>query len=134
VSIEFPLFLKNTPFGPVSDPKIPVGIRTLAGYRTYGFVIDTGADFAVAPGRLAQQIGLDWNALPETRMTGVEQGGVPARVGYLPIRVGNLEFSVRCLFVAIGKPLFLLGRADFLDRFVLTIDQPQRRIILIEVP
>jgi len=132
VSIEFPLLRKITPFGPVSDPKIPVAVRTTAGYRMYRFVIDPGADFSVAPDGLARQIGLDWGALPETRMTGVEQGGVDARVGQLPIRIGGLDFTVRCLFVGIQKPLFLLGRADFLDRFVLTIDQRQDKIILTE--
>jgi len=78
VSIEFPLPQKSTPFGPVSDPKIPVAIKTLRGYRTYRFLIDTGADFPLAPRRLAQQIGLAWDACPETRVTGVEQGRVIA--------------------------------------------------------
>lgn len=134
MSIEFPLPQKSTPFGPVSDPKIPLTVRTLAGYRTYRFLIDTGADFSLAPQRLAQQIGLDWDALPETQVMGVEQGGVRARLGHLPIRFGSIELTVRCLFVDARKSLFILGRADFLDRFVLTIDQPRQRIILTEVP
>lgn len=133
MSIEFPLPQKQTPFGPVSDPKIPVAVRTTAGYRTYRFLIDTGADFALAPRRLAQQIGLEWNALPEAQVMGVEQGGVRARLGYLTIRVGSIELTVRCLFVDTRKSLFILGRADFLDRFVLTIDHPQQRILLTEI-
>lgn len=132
VSIEFPLPQKQTPFGPLSDPKIPVAVRTLAGYRTYRFLIDTGADFALAPRRLAQQIGLDWGSLPETQVVGVEQGGVRARLGYLPLRLQSIELTVRCLFVDTRKALFILGRADFLDRFVLTIDHPQRKILLTE--
>jgi predicted aspartyl protease len=134
VSIEFPLPQKHTPLGPVSDPKIPVAVRTTAGYRTYRFLIDTGADFSLAPRRLAQQIGLDWDALPETQVMGVEQSGVRARLGHLPIRVENVELIVRCLFVDTRKSLFILGRADFLDRFILTIDQRQQKIILAEVP
>ena len=130
MSIEFPLLTKDTPFGTISDPKIPISVRTRAGYRTFRFLMDTGADFALAPARLAEQVGLDWNRLPETGVTGVEQGGLGARLGDLPLRVGAVEVTVRCLFVRTGKPLFILGRADFLDHFVLTIDQPQRRIIL----
>lgn len=133
MSIEFPLPQKSTPFGPVSDPKIPVAVRTPGGYRTYRFLIDTGADFSLAPRRLAQQIGLDWDALPETQVMGVEQGGVKARLGHLLIRLGSIELNVRCLFVDTRKSLFILGRADFLDRFVLTIDHAQQRIILTEI-
>lgn len=134
VSIEFPLPQKNTPFGPVSDPKIPVAVKTLSGSRTYRFLIDTGADFALGPRRLAQQIGINWDTCPETHVIGVEQGGVSARLGEMPVRIGNIELTIRCLFLDTRKPLFILGRADFLDRFVLTVNHPQRRIILTEVP
>lgn len=50
MSIEFPLRRKQTPFGLISDPKIPVVIHTPTGDRAYYFFIDTGADFVVAPG------------------------------------------------------------------------------------
>lgn len=132
VSIEFPLLYKQTPFGPLSDPKIPVGVKTLTGYHTYRFLVDTGADFSVVPRRLAQQVGLDWDTLPEAQMRGVGQGSVEARLGHLPIRLGRVELSVRCLFVD-TRIAFILGRADFLDRFVLTIDHAQHRIVLAEI-
>lgn len=134
MSIEFPLLQKTTPFGPVSDPKIPIAVKTLAGYRTYRFLIDTGADFCLAPRRLAQQIGVDWDSCPETRVMGVEQGGVDARLGNMAIRLAHIDLTVRCLFLDTQKALFILGRADFLDRFALTIDQLQQRIILVERP
>jgi len=134
VSIEFPLPQKLTPFGLVSDPKIPVAVKTLAGYRRYRFLIDTGADFSLAPRLLAEQIGLNWDVCPETWVTGVEQGGVKARLGNMPLRIGSTELTVRCLFLETRKALFILGRADFLDRFALTIDQRQQKSILAERP
>ncbi len=134
MSIEFPLAKKQTPFGRISDPKIPVGVRTLAGYRTFRFLIDTGADMSLAPRRLAQQVGLDWGALPEVHVIGVEQAGVVARLGHLPIRIGEVELSARCLFMDTTKTPFILGRADFLDHFVLTIDHGLQRIILARIP
>lgn len=67
-------------------------------------------------------------------MLGVEGGGVRARSGRLPIRIGGKEFTVRCLFLDTPKGFFLLGRADFLDRFVLTIDHSRRKILLDEIP
>lgn len=134
MSIEFPLRRKQTAFGPVSDPKIPIDVRTTDGPRRFMFLIDTGADLAVAPRRLADQVGLDWNTLPTSRLQGVEGSGVRARVGDLPLRVGDVELAVRCLFLDTPKGFFLLGRADFLDRFRLTIDPARQTIRLDEIP
>jgi hypothetical protein len=64
---------------------------------------------------------------------GIEQGSVSARLGSLPIVLASIELTVRCLFVDSSKAPFILGRADFLDRFVLTIDQPNKRIVFTQV-
>jgi predicted aspartyl protease len=133
VSIEFPLRSKLTAFGRVSDPTIPIAVQTSVGERTYMFLLDTGADFSVAPRRLAQQVGLEWTTLPEAQVVGVEQRGVRARVGQLPIRVGSLTCTVRCLFMDTSSAPFILGRADFLDRLILTIDPARQRIVLTDL-
>ena len=130
MSIEFPLREKLTLFGRVSDPTIPVTIQTQAGVRTYMFLVDTGADCTVAPRRLAQQVGLVWPALPPAQVVGVGQGGVATRGGPLMLQVGSWTFTVRCMFVDGPRVPFILGRADFLDRLILTIDPAQRRIVL----
>ena len=94
VSLEFPRRQKRTPFGLVSDPKIPVTVRLPHGDRRYYFLLDTGADFSIAPRRLAHQLGLHWEALRASHIIGVEQSGVHARLGLLPLRVGPLDFTV----------------------------------------
>ena len=104
----------------------------MAGYVTYRFLIDTGADFSLAPRRLAQRIGLDWDRLPEGHVSGIERGGLPAHLGLLPVRLGGRGFTIRCLFTDLPSAPFILSRADFLDRFMLTIDQREQRIILTE--
>jgi len=134
MSFEFPLAYRRTPFGLLSDPQIPATVRGPAGDLDYRFLVDTGAEFAVAPRRLADEAGLIWHELPTVRMVGVEQRGVDARLGGLPLRIVSVELTVRCLFVDNPRTPFILGRADFLDRFILTLDQPGRRIILHEVP
>ena len=134
MSIEFPLRSKLTAFGRVSDPTIPVTVQTPVGERTYMFLLDTGADFSVAPRRLAQQVGLEWTTLPEAQVVGVEQRGVRARVGQLPMRVGSLTCTVRCLCMDTPSAPFILGWADFLDRLILTIDPARQRIVLTDLP
>jgi predicted aspartyl protease len=108
--------------------------RHVANQLRFRFLIDTGADFSVAPRRAAQQVGLVWDALPEAQVIGVERGGVIARLGHLPIRIGARHLSIRCLFMDSASVPFILGRADFLDHFVLTINQQQGLIILDEIP
>jgi predicted aspartyl protease len=132
VPIEFPLAQKRSPFGLISDPKISITIDTLDGPRTYRFLVDTGADFSLAPRRLAEEVGLAWDRMSEAHVVGVEQGGLRARLGPLPIKLETVDMTVRCLFVDSPAGPFILGRADFLDRFVLTIDSRRRRIILDE--
>ena len=130
MSIEFPLPQRQTTFGLISDPRIPIPVRTLTGYRPFDFLIDTGADISLAPRRVATLVGLDWTALPDAHVRGVGSDTVQARVGTLSMRMEELELTIRRLFVDSPRTLFILGRADFLDRFVLTIDPRRRRITL----
>lgn len=133
MSIEFALLLKETPFGLISDPRIPIGLPTSPGLEVIHFRIDTGADFSVAPRRFAEFAGPDWETLPDARIAGVGHGNLPVRIGRLPILVSQRRLTIQCFFVDSRRLLLLLGRTDFLDRFVFTIDQPRRRIILDEV-
>jgi predicted aspartyl protease len=134
VSIEFPLAYKHTPIGPVTDPRIPLGVRTVAGDVTYRFLVDTGADLSVAPRSLAVQVGLDWDSLPEAGVLAVGRGAVQARLGSLSVRIDTTQLSLRCLFIDAPQTPLLLGRMDFLERFILTIDHSQQRIVLTETP
>ena len=111
-----------------------IEVRTLAGYRSREFLVDTGADLSVVPRRLAQEIGLDWGSLPVLPVTGVGYGQVVAKLGEPPIRIGHVELTVRCLFLDQPVAPFILGCTDVLDRFALTIDAGQRKIIFTEIP
>ena len=134
MSTEYLLPRKHTLLGSLVDPSIPVVVRTTAGDFTYRFLIDTGAEFSVAPRRFASEVGLEWASLPEIRVAGVEQGGITGRLGWLPLRLAGIDFSVRCIYMDVPTLSFLLGRADFLDRFVVTIDAQQQKIILTPIP
>jgi predicted aspartyl protease len=134
VRTEIPLSFKATPLGIISDPRIPVTVATTRGQQTFEFLLDTGADFSLAPRALAEQIGLNWLSLPAARIVGVERTGAIAKVGELPIRIGARALRIRCVFLDISPAQFVLGRADFLDHFVVTIDQPGHKIVLEDVP
>jgi predicted aspartyl protease len=132
--VEFPLLRQATPFGPIPEPSLLLEVRTIAGYRGHRFLIDTGAEFSVAPRSLAQEVGLDLDSLPLVPTVGVGPGRLSARLGAITIRIGEVELSVRCLFMDHGLKPYILGRADVLDRFVLTIDAGRGTIALTEIP
>ena len=130
MSIEFPISRRWSRSGPIFDLKILIEVRTLRGFRGRHFVVDTGADFSAAPRDLAQQVGQEWDRLPAARVTGIGPGHVSAKLGRLPLRIGGIELTVRCLFLDQPNAPLILGCADVLDRFALTIDAGQGKIIL----
>src|SRR5207249_8661988 len=128
VRTEIPLSFKQTPLGEISDPKIPAAVPTQAGERIFRFLLDTGADISIAPRTLAEQVGLHWESLALVRFIGVERQGATAKLGRLPIRIGGHALGIRCVFMDVPNAPLALGRTDFLDHFVVTIDQPGRKI------
>jgi predicted aspartyl protease len=111
---------------------VPATIPTQAGDVVYWFLLDSGADFSVAPRRLAQQVGLDWDLLPDGQVSGVGPGTVRVRLGSLPLRLEGIKVTARCLFADTPSALFILGRADIFDRFAITFDAQRERITLAE--
>jgi len=95
--------------------------------------LDTGADFSTAPRWLAEQTGLNWESLAATWVTGVGSEVMAVRAGALPIRLGDIDLTVRCLFIDSAAAPFVLGRADVLEHFVITIDASNQRITLTEI-
>ena len=136
MSSEFLFFRRTSPFGPLSYPTIPVTVRTQAGDRAFDFLIDTGADISLASRHVARQVGLDWETLPETAVMGIEQGRIEGKLGRLPIHLDGVDVALRCVFVDTppANAPFILGRTDFLDRFVLTLDATRGRITITAIP
>jgi hypothetical protein len=116
------------------DLKIIIEVQTTTGYRGRRFLVDTGAELSAAPRRLATEVGHDWNRLPSLAVTGVGPGRLPVRLGTLSIRLGEIELSVRCLFLDQPDGPLVLGCVDVLDRFALTIDAGVGKIIFTEIP
>lgn len=88
--IEFPLRTKRTALGLLSDPRIPVSIATRLGDMEQSFLIDTGADFSLAPRRLAALVGLEWRALQVGGVRGLADDDVQVRLGLLPVRIDGV--------------------------------------------
>jgi predicted aspartyl protease len=132
-SIEFPLLSKITPLGSITDPRIDLQIATPFGWQDHRFLIDTGADFSAVPRWIAELAAPNWEALTPARISDVGAGIVEVRVGNLPIRIGDAELPVRCMFVDRPDAPLVLGRGDVLERFVITFDAGRQRITFEEI-
>lgn len=94
------------------------------------FLLDSGADYSVAPRQIADSLGLDLGGLPEKRVSGLEGGKVKGRLGKLSGKIEGHPFKVRCLFTDRNDVPSLLGRLDFFDRFDICFDAKKKRVVL----
>lgn len=130
MSVDLPLGLKPTHRGIITNPKLPVEILTNVGWIPYLFLLDTGADFTMVPRRIAEMAGIDMVACPKGTAYGLEGGGVEVYRSVLRARIAEVELDLRCSIGEDDRMPFLLGRADFLERFEVSINVRERKIRL----
>jgi predicted aspartyl protease len=130
VSTEFPLDEIETPYGRVVDPTVVLQLKTPDGYRTFNFVVDSGADYTVLPGSFAEELGVDLTEAPRMDLCGVAGIDVPARLADITFRIGDSDVTVPCLFSSNQDTPYLLGRMGFFSRFNVLFDNRRKMIVL----
>ena len=130
MSIKFPLVPVHSDIGILYKPFIPVFLKTPLGALRINFLLDSGADYSVAPRQIAESMGLDLGALPHKNVSGLEGGKVKGALGKLSGEIAGHPFKVRCLFTDRNDVPSLLGRLDFFDRFDICFDAKKRTVIL----
>lgn len=122
----------------VKSPSIPIILSGNGGKYQFMALLDSGADMSVIPEEVAELLGLDLSGNKE------EAQGIGGKVNSLQTSV-NLELGkpheiytfslpVKVIFTKDGDneqelPI-LLGRAGFFDKFVITFNQSEERILL----
>lgn len=126
--MRFPLLEKHTDLGRLSDPKIPLLLKTTSGFEPYLFLLDTGADFTMLPASFAPILGLQLSNLPRTRSYGIEGRGVTAYVAKVGLKIGTLSFQVTA-FLSVNETIpLILGRQGFFDRCNIHFNNRQKII------
>jgi len=128
VSTSYPLKQDNTSYGPLLTPFIELELSTVYGWRPQWFLVDTGAEFTVVPGSIADMTGIDLNRCAKEYSIGIEGRPVPARVGTITLRFGMEVISVRCHFLTAKDTPYLLGRMDLFSNFDIFFHNRQRRV------
>lgn len=118
MSTIFPLIDINTKFGTIPTPLLDIPVLTKFGYQSYRFLLDTGADFTMAPRSMAEDMDINIDRLPQIRSYGIENKGIKVYIGSINVKLSSEELTIRCLFSEKDTTPFLLGRIDIFTHFV----------------
>lgn len=126
MSFDFPFeYATIADLGILFYPIVQLEIKTTTGWRSFDFLVDTGADVTTVPISLLSILGISKQNLPQSSTLGVGGFAVTTWEFRLPIKLGKLVKEVRASAVDShrdGMPL-LLGRKDvFEDTWSLVID------------
>ncbi len=132
-SITFPLEEIQTAFGRISIPRIPIEVRTVFGYQTYHFLLDTGADFTMVPRLMAADLGIDLSRCRRLRSLGIEGRAVMVYLSTMRIKLARWEFDLKCLISEKDSTPFILGRMDIFNRFSIFFDNRHKQIVLTKI-
>ena len=117
----------------VKSPSIPITLSGNGGKWDFIALVDSGADISAIPKSVAELLGLDLSGKTE-EAAGI--GGVVPAIQTnisLEIQKGHEQYSIQLpLKVIISDYEFpvLLGRAGFFDKFIITFDQRNEKILL----
>ena len=131
--IEFPLLKKITHLGIVSDPKVTISVLTKSGYRFFSFILDSGTDCTMLPRYEAEHIGIDLSLCPKSHSIGIEGQGINGYVAKITIKIGQDSFPIRCIFSEKDTTPYLLGKMDIFDKYNITFDNENEKIIFIPI-
>lgn len=119
----------------LKSPSIPVYLSGSTGKYQFMALLDSGADISVVPKEVAELLGLDLSGeREEARGIG---GKVPAIQTNMNVEIGKphemYSYNIPVKVILDGKdeeiPV-LLGRAGFFDKFVITFNQKEEKVIL----
>lgn len=123
----FPYQIKRIEEGLIANPKVTLNLKTIKGFKSVNFLLDSGADVTTFP---LYALGGYFDFKPDKKeaikIGGVEGSGVLAYPHKIIARLGSIEFPLRCYFIESNVDP-LLGRLDFWNKFSITFDNKKRQ-------
>jgi len=116
--------------GTVLRPVADVHFRTTDGEWIEAHpYIDSGADITLIPLSFGQLLGLEVVQEEIDELRGIGEGAVSMVVCQVPLRIGDQEFEARVAWALIEEVPLLLGRLDVFERFSITFEEAERKIL-----
>jgi len=129
--------LKRPDNSQIKTPSIPITISGKGARYDFIALVDSGADISVIPKSIAELLDLNLNGKIE-EASGIG-GTVPAIQSILNIEINkghehySFELPIKVIMNDNDFPI-LLGRAGFFEKFVITFNQMEEKLILKRVP
>lgn len=133
MSLIYPLNDVQTSLGIIPEPIIPVQVLTFEGYRSFDFLLDTGADCTMLPAYVAEILRIDLKKARRAHSMGIEGEGIPVRIHEMDIKIGNHKLRIKCLFSPNETTPFILGRLGLFSHFNILLDNKHKRIKLTKI-
>lgn len=129
--IAFPFqYVNLANVGKVFYPYVHVNLHTVQGWRSFRFIVDTGADLTTLPRYMAPILGIDLNKAKNSSTGGIGGSSIKTWETTIPIRIQTYELSIRCSITDDTQTPFLLGRVDLLEKhFSWYFDSRQHKIV-----
>lgn len=126
MKLEFPYVFKKDRHYPIIDLILKNdnnSIKTDA-------IVDSGAIMSIFQGNIADYIGLDIEKGQEKLFQGIG-GKITGYIHSVIVQVDNVKFSCKIAFSnELTTSLNIVGRESFFDRFLITFDERNKKLIL----
>lgn len=126
--IRFPYNYKRIDFGRVVDPTISLDVKAESHWKSFDFLMDSGADTTTIPIYFTKLVKTEINKRGKTTIGGVEGNGVAGYPGKIWIRLDNDVLSVRCYFIE-SDVIPLLGRVDIWNKYTIIFDNMRKEVV-----
>lgn len=110
---------------------IPVQLNTReAGWKSFDFIVDTGADLTMVPFYMADILGINLKRAREDQATGIGGFRVKTWKVLIPLMIGPWQLTIHASITSENLTPLLLGRAGTLDtNFSWLFDHREKKII-----
>lgn len=132
-SLVFPFhFAEVERLGKLFYPIIQVQLKTLWGWQTFDFLVDTGADITTLPSFAFALFGFKKDALTKSTTYGLAGIAVDTWSAQIPVRLGTWQFPIQTAVTGENTTPLLLGKKDVFDtRFSLHLDSVKQQTVLV---
>lgn len=131
-SLVFPFHFANVEgLGRLFYPIIQLQLRTLWGWQSFDFLVDTGADITTLPSFAFGLFGVQKKDLHRTTTQGVGGIEIDTWATTVPVRIAGEQFRIHAVITEDGNTPLLLGKKDIFDtRFNLFLDSQKQQTVL----
>ena len=126
----YPYKYKTIEEGKIVNPRILLPLKTSNGWLDIWFILDSGADTTMLTLSTAKEYGLDYDIKNGAKLYGIGDMGINAYPGVVELKFRqNFRLKIRCYFIDAEDSTLLLGRLDIFDKFNITFDSLEKKII-----